>query len=37
MEKRVEPVEERDPFGRTALHLAAEEGDTESVSILLDW
>ena len=37
VEERVEPVEERDPFGRTALHLAAEEGDSESVSILLDW
>ena len=37
VQRRRELLEECDPFGRTALHLAAEEGDTESVRILLDW
>ena len=37
VQRRRELLEECDPFGRTALHLAAQEGDTESVRILLDW
>ncbi|CAI8015846.1 Transient receptor potential cation channel subfamily A member 1 homolog [Geodia barretti] len=36
VQRRRELLEECDPFGRTALHLAAEEGDLESVRILLD-
>ena len=37
VEKKPELVKEVDPFGRTALHLAAEEGDLDSVKILLSW
>ena len=29
-------LEEVDPFGKTALHIAAEKGDIESLKILLD-
>ena len=32
---RPDLLEKKDPFGRTALHLAAEEGDLESVKVLL--
>ena len=37
VEKKPELVKEVDPFGRTALHLAAEEGNLHSVKILLGW
>ena len=37
VQRKPELLEECDPFGRTALHLAAEEGDVHSVKILLDW
>ena len=37
VQRRRELLGECDPFGRTALHLAAEEGDLDSVRILLGW
>ena len=37
VEKNRDVLKESDPFKRTALHLAAENGDTASVKILLNW
>ena len=37
VEKNQDVLKESDPFKRTALHLAAENGDTASVKILLNW
>ena len=37
IQKKPELLGECDPFERTALHLAAEEGDLDSVKILLNW
>ena len=37
VDKRPDLLKEADYFGRTALHLAARDGDIASVTILLDW
>ena len=37
VDKRPELTQETDPYGKLALHIAAEEGDLISVKILLDW
>ena len=37
VQKKPELLEKCDSFGRTALHVAAEEGDLISVKILLEW
>ena len=37
VDKRPDLLKEADYFGRMALHLAARDGDTSSVTILLDW
>ena len=37
VDKRPDLLKEADNFGRTALHLAARDGDIASVTILLDW